>query len=113
MKAFSSALTVFLLTSICLLSYGQEKENRQVQPFHSIETAGLVQVYLQQGDKESLQVEVKGIGLKDIITRVDNGVLTIKTEGNYNKEDIKVYLTCKQINNILVGGASKLLWQIR
>lgn len=102
---------LFLLLTTLSASYGQETETRAVGPFTGIKTDGLVQVYLQEGDQERFRLEVKGIGLKDVISKVRNGVLTIKTEGNYNGEAIKVYVTYRQLNDLSVGGASKLFGQ--
>ena len=78
------ALLQLLLVGVWANALGQEKESRTIPPFDKIKTDGLVQVYLKQGDKERLAVEVKGIGLNDIITQVAGGELTVKTEGNYN-----------------------------
>lgn len=104
-------MTIALMAGTLFMGYSQEIENRPVSPFNAIKTDGLVRVYLQPGDKESLRIEVKGIALRDIISTVENGMLTIKTEGTYNEEDIKVYVTYQQLNSISVGGSSKLYGQ--
>lgn len=102
------AILQLLLLGAWVSALGQEKESRIVNSFDKIKTQGLVQVFLKQGDRESLHLEVKGIGLEDIITQVEDRELTVKTEGNYNGEDIKVYVTYRQLKSIVVGGASKL-----
>jgi hypothetical protein len=108
MKQITYILSIMLLMLGTSISYSQQTENRPLQSFNGIKTGGLVQVHLQEGDKEGMRLEVKGVGLKDIITSVDNGVLIVKTEENHNGEDIQVYVTYKQLNNIAVGGASKV-----
>jgi hypothetical protein len=108
MKQITYLLSIMLLLLATSISYSQQTETRQIQPFNSIKTGGLVQVHLQEGDKESMRLEVKGVGLNDIITIVENGMLTVKTEGIYNGEDIQVYVTYKQLNSIAVGDTSKL-----
>jgi HSP20 family molecular chaperone IbpA len=100
---------VLLLLIAQAKSYGQATEIRPVQPFEGIKTDGLVHVYLQQGEKENVRLEVKGIALQDVIAQVENGLLTIKTEGNYSGEDIKAHVTYRQLKSIAVGGASKVV----
>lgn len=109
MKKISGIGPILLLLTTLSASYGQASETREMQAFTSIRTEGLVQVYMQQGDRESLRLAVEGIGLRDVISSVENGMLTIKTAGNYNGEDIKAYLTYRQLNSLSVGGASKLV----
>ena len=105
-----NGLGIVLLLLITLAeSYGQATEVRPVQPFEGIKTDGLVQIYLQQGEKENVRLEVKGIALQDVIAQVENGLLTIKTEGNFNGEDIIAHVTYQQLKSIAVGGASKIV----
>ncbi|QHV94491.1 hypothetical protein GJR95_05455 [Spirosoma endbachense] len=108
MQKHTSLGTLILLLVTLVKGYGQATETRPIQSFNGIKTDGLVQVHLQQGEKESLKLVVKGIGLKDIITSVENNVLTVKTEGDYNGEEINVYVTYRQLKSIAVDGASKL-----
>ncbi|GAB3641509.1 GIN domain-containing protein [Spirosoma arcticum] len=105
-----NGLGIVLLLLITLAeSYGQATEIRPLQPFEGIKTDGLVQAYLQQGEKENVRLAVKGIALQDVVTQVENGLLTVKTQGNHNGEDIKVYVTYRQLKSIAVGGASKVV----
>ena len=108
MKKLIGLSIFFVLLATLSVSYGQKTETRLVQPFDKIKIGGLVQVYLQEGDRENFRLEVKGISPKDVISTVENGVLTVRTEGNHNGEDIKAYVTYRQLNSVSVGGAAKL-----
>lgn len=108
MKKIEEIGIIFLLVAISIAGFAQTTETRGIESFDALQTDGLVQVFLQEGAKESLRLEVKGIALTDVSSFVKNGVLTVKTEGNFNGEDIKVYVVYRQLNRIAVSGASKV-----
>lgn len=108
MKKIKEIGIVMLLLASSIPGFGQTTETREIESFNALQTDGLVQTYLQEGEKESLRLEVKGIDLVDVSSFVKNGVLTVKTEGNHNGEDIKIYVIYRQLNRISVAGASKV-----
>ncbi len=108
MKNLKRIVVALIFGTISMAGYGQASEIREIEPFNALQADGLVQVYLEEGERESLRLEVKGIELADILTSVKDNVLTVKTEGDYNGEDIKVYVVYRQLNEIGVAGASKV-----
>jgi hypothetical protein len=82
------------------------QEEREVGEFHRIEAGGLVRVYLSPGEENSVLVKVRNIGFEDVITRTENGVLTISTKGNHRGESVKVYVSFKELDSLSVGGAA-------
>lgn len=83
------------------------EENRPVEPFTSIDIGGVLNVYLTQGDTESVTVEADE-NLLDLIV-IENRGNTLRV---YLKKgiDIKkakeknVYITLRSINQLEVGG---------
>ena len=84
--------------------------------FKAIEVSSGIDLYLSQGD-EAVAVSAKEERVKqNIRTEVDGNVLKIyfkRTEGikmNWNtKGPIKVYVSCKELNSLIVSGGSDVI----
>ncbi|MEO0339585.1 MAG: DUF2807 domain-containing protein, partial [Bacteroidota bacterium] len=85
-----------------------QKETRKIGAFHSLVTNGLAVVYLSPGESDEAEINVSGMPMEDLITKVVDGVLTITTRGQHNGESIKVNISAKALKSITVGGASEL-----
>jgi hypothetical protein len=89
-----------------------------VSGFTALKVSSGVQVFLTQGDTESLRIEARGFEKKDIIAEVDGGELklSIRLQGwlGNRKADrntsryIKAYLTARQLNEITVASGAQL-----
>lgn len=85
----------------------QEIEERSVGSFHEVRTGQAIDVYLKQGTKESVRVEVKGISASDVLTEVSGGRLKVFLDhGNYSSHTVKVYVTYVKLDNISASSAS-------
>jgi hypothetical protein len=107
-------VVLFAIIGAFLLNRGEQaaetgnvtRQTRSIQPFNQLRLDGVFEVYLKQGEKESLQVEARE-GLQSRI-RVDNdgNTLTLKLEkgGRLRKTNIKIYLTLRELDKLTVNG---------
>ena len=87
---------LFIAFAIGLLS-AQEKRN--VSQFDKISAGRAIQVYFTQSNSYSLKIEGDVDKIKKVTTQVENKVLKISLEKNYNpkgKLDIKVYVSAPE-----------------
>lgn len=85
------------------------KQERSVSPFNGIEVGGAFEVYLTQGDKESLVVEADENLLDIIETEVHGNTLKIRTTKDIkNPKELNVYITFKELKSLDVSGACEL-----
>lgn len=115
MKLFAIITYIFL---ICLLilgamyawnNYKVQEEVRQLPPFNSIYSGGLMNVYLQKGRESSVKIRVDENILDQVITEVIDGQLRIYTEGTIRRERIKdAYVVYTDLDSLHAGGVSTL-----
>lgn len=87
------------------------KDTRKVESFNVLKCNGIVDVYLSQGDMESVVVETDENLQEYLITEFNNGVLTIsnpKGTSFRNSPKINVYLTVKDIKEMDFNGVGDL-----
>ncbi|MCJ8272067.1 MAG: DUF2807 domain-containing protein [Psychrosphaera sp.] len=117
-KTLSKTLTYTVAIPFALFTqsamgfdFNLDKEQRTVAPFTQLEVSGLAEVYLSQGTVGDVEVKASGISMKDIVTRTENGKLTVTTKGFHSGETVKVYVSYDILNVISVGGAAELYGQ--
>lgn len=88
--------------------FSLDKEDRNVDEFHTIDAGGLAQVYLEPGDVDKVRVEVRRIDLEDVVTEVEDGVLVVSTIGNHSGETVHVYVTYTHLEAVHVRGAAEI-----
>lgn len=107
LKLVLSALLFFLFTLSGVMA--QDTEVRNVGSFHEIRTGQAIDVYLKEGTKESVKLEVKGISLNEVLTDVSGGRLKIHLgPGRHNSHVIKVYVTYVKLDHISASSASSV-----
>jgi len=86
------------------------EKNYPVKAFHSLDISIACELYLRQGDEESLRIEADRDIFNKIQVDVRDSVLYLESdkERNYKDWDVEVYLTVKSLKSIDVGGAVKL-----
>ena len=107
---------IISVTFLSCQSYGQQAsttaiknvELRDVSGYNSLKVSGLAVVYLTKGEKNKIKLEVSGMPIDNVITKVKNGVLDVTTRGHYNGESIAVYVSSLGLKSIIVGGSSEL-----
>nr|WP_320118578.1 head GIN domain-containing protein [uncultured Marinifilum sp.] len=109
------ALSLLFSVSACAQFWGEkgngnvQKQDREVASFSKISSSSGVDVYLRQGDKESVTVEADENLLDYIVTRVKGDELIIKTSESIRRaKELNVYVTIVNVNEINVSSGSDL-----
>ena len=115
MKTTPYLLTLILILSFTLPSCAQKvsgngevvKQDRPIESFSEIEIGGVLNVYLEQGDTESLTVEADE-NLLDLIETENRGntlVVRLKKGVELKKAEQKdVYITLRTLDKLDIGG---------
>ena len=105
--------SVWLSCSTGTITGQTMKETRNVTPFNAIALAMSGNIYLSQGDHQSVEIETDKASLEFIETETRGNTLTVKTrEGQWhNLGQVKVYITMKDISQIDVSGSGSITGQ--
>ena len=82
------------------------KETREVPAFTGIDVGGAFDVYLEQGEEQSLIIETEARNLEKIMTSVDDGILKISSKSNRNSRQLNIYITISDIDILWIHGAA-------
>lgn len=117
----TSIVGLFTAFVLLLSAYGQAQDitlKPSVSGFSTLKVSAGVQVFLTQGNAETLRIDARGFDKKDIIAEVDGGELklSIRLQGwlGNNKADrntsryVKAYLTARQLSEITVASGAQL-----
>jgi len=81
-------------------------KERKTEQFTGIKVSSGIDVYLKQGNNESVTVEADENLHEYIITEVRSGVLNVYTDANIREaERTRVYVTTKEINSVKASSA--------
>ncbi|HZK08018.1 MAG TPA: head GIN domain-containing protein [Bacteroidales bacterium] len=117
MKNFSTVYLLFLIPAVFALAgcdnltglngNGNVKsEERSVGSFDQISAGGAFEIFLTQGDSESLRVEADENLLSLIETTVRSGRLVIRSRENIGRsKKLNVYITFRELTKIEASGA--------
>ena len=84
-------------------------EKRTVPTFHSIELSGTGNVYLQQGDEQSLTVTTDANLMSKLNTDVFNGKLKIGFRNGVNHiTRLDVHITLKELKGLKISGSGNI-----
>lgn len=89
-------------------------DERNVSGFRGISSSGSFDVKITMGSKESLRLEGDDDVIKEIETKVENGILKIrnKKQGNWNwrsmRNKVTIYITAKSLNSITLSGSGDI-----
>ncbi|RMG28414.1 MAG: DUF2807 domain-containing protein [Bacteroidetes bacterium] len=110
-------LFVFLLAVLTgLHAHAQTTETRQLAAFHSLKSSGSLDIVLERGNSERVEISVRNIEPENIITEVENGVLKIyEKPRNRSWKNVsgKIYVTYRDLDGISVAGSGNVLGQDR
>ncbi len=93
------------------IARGQDFEKDiKVKGFNGLDITIACELYLRQGDEESLRIEAEKNVLDYLEVDVEDSTLYIETDRdrNFDDWDVEVYLTVKELKSIDIGGAVKL-----
>lgn len=114
-------LITFLCLCITLISEGQirrtvygnnkvVKKEREAGKFTGVKVSSGIDVYLKQGDKESIAVEADENLHEYIITEIRDGVLNVYSDANIREAEMKkVYVTMKDIRSLRTTSAGDII----
>jgi hypothetical protein len=86
------------------------KKERTAASFNGIRVSTGIDVYLKQGDTESLTVEADENLQEYIITVVKDGVLHVYTDANIREAKMKrVYVTMKEVTSLKTSSAGDII----
>lgn len=88
-------------------------EDREVSSFDGVASSGAFDVSIKFGNKESLRLEGDEEIIRDVVTKVENGVLLIhmkknKSNWNFNRK-VKVYIIAKELESLTVSGSGNMI----
>jgi len=117
MRNLTQKLTLTFIASLLFtMLTAQEKENRTVSDFTSINVSSGIDLYITQGEDISLEVICDKGEIHRLITEVEGSTLKIYMKGsnnwNWSNSKVpKVYVNYKEINEISANGGSDLYGQ--
>jgi hypothetical protein len=86
------------------------KKERTTVSFNGIRVSTGIDVYLKQGDKESITVEADENLHEYIITEVKGGTLQVYTDANIREAKMKrVYVTIKEVTSLKTSSAGDII----
>jgi len=84
-----------------------QTQDREIGSFTVISASSGLNVYVLQGDKESLRVEADENLMEHIITRVKDNELILKVDGNIRRvTKMDIYLTLVNVNEINISSGA-------
>lgn len=121
-------IKILLITAICLsitacidgqprrTVYGNNnvvKKERQAGNFSGIRVSSGIDVYLSQGDKESVFVEADENLHEYIITENKDGILNVYSQANIREAAMKrVYVTMREIKSVTTSSAGDIIGEM-
>jgi hypothetical protein len=121
MKSLRSLLAVAIILATTSCIHGQfwktveghgnvVKKERKTDSFTGVKVSSGIDVYLRQGDNESVVVEADENLHEYILTEVHGGVLNVYSEYNIRDAERKrVYVTMKDINSVRTTSAGDVI----
>ena len=121
MKKIVKLFVVFALVTASSIGFGSTKTNisgdkdvetqiRDVSDFISIKSSGSVDIYLKQGNTESVNIIADAKYIDQIYTEVHNKTLNIYTKGKiFNPSVFKAEITIKNLQKIELIGSGDLM----
>jgi len=119
-------LNILLLLTALTFSYGANangtrlhhtvfQNDRTIGEFKGVAAGGPLNVKITMGNKESIRLEGDPAAIADLITAVEDGILTIrpKTKWNdwsrkYNRTSVTAYITARRITSLTMSGSGSM-----
>lgn len=99
-------------------SYSFETQDRHLSGFSAVSVAGSFDVYITQGNNESVKVEADDEDIDKIVTEVKGGVLKIYTKStsgitwNWGRDRKRViYVVAKDLNSVSLSGSGDVFFK--
>ncbi len=115
MKARILLFSLLLAGIFAVNSVKAEEENREVSPFSEISLRISGNLYLTQGNKQSVRVVAKESVLSELITEVKGNELVIRFpnsnifQRNFKPGKIEIYVTVPDVSALSVSGSGDII----
>ncbi|MDN5204441.1 head GIN domain-containing protein [Fulvivirgaceae bacterium BMA10] len=111
MKHIHRLILSTVMAAMYLTALGQDTEDRSLPSFSKVTVSQAIKVVLVKGNKESASIEVRGAETDDVKTDVSGSALRIRmnSDRRYKNVDVKIRLTYKEIEEIEVNSAAKIV----
>ncbi len=117
MKTLKLTLTGLLLLTLSYSSVKAQtrgngnvtKEERQLATFDAVKVGCAINLFISQGDVQSVKVETDENLQNHISTKVANGTLSLDCENVQNATKMNVYVTAVSLSKIDASGAAKVI----
>lgn len=109
-KIIFLTMAAFFLFGNIVQAQSFTKQERKVQSFDAIQINGSADVYLTQGNNQSVAVETEALNQDNIITEVSGNTLVIKTKpySNFFTKRLRVYVETPNIQSLAVYGSGDI-----
>ncbi len=111
---YAILMGIFLfISSFISAQSGKEviKQMRQLPEFQEIDAGGIFDIYLQQGEEQSVEIETEEKYQDKVITKVENEILHISSKSIINPNKLNVYITVKKLDRIEISGTAEIKGQ--
>jgi hypothetical protein len=99
-------------------TYAANIEDRHLSGFHAVDASGSFDVYVTQGNSESVKVEAPADVIKEVLTDVSGGTLNIHSKNHrgswkdiFSNKKVVIYVTVKAIDEIAVTGSGDVYFK--
>jgi hypothetical protein len=107
-KIWVAVIALFTMVS-CSITQAQDSAVRTPGPFTKVHSGGSWEVVLEQGDKEEIRIEARGVELSKVKTEIEGDVLKLGLEkGSYNNVDLKFYVTYRKLEGLKCSGSGDM-----
>ena len=102
-------LAFVLLVFSFFNAISQQTETRAVGTFSGVKAAEGIDVFLKQGDKEEVKVEVTGTDVSNVVTEVSGSYLKVhRKDGRFRDIQAKVHVTYVELNKLSASSAASI-----
>jgi hypothetical protein len=118
-RIFAPALMLFVLFTSTSCGWRSVRGNENVitqtrneASFSGVKTAGSFDLYVTQGETQSIRIEAEENLMKYIITQVEGGVLKVRIRKGVNlrpRKDMKVYVTAPDFKELGIAGSGNII----
>lgn len=115
MKPKITSFFLILICSMLVLPALAEKDVRNVSEFSEISMRISGKLYLEQSDRQRVEIVAKSSTLEDIVTEVKDGELVIRFKNrnvfwrSFNPGKIEIYVSVPEIEGLSVSGSGDII----
>ncbi len=105
----SILLSFIFIFNLYSFSQNTNEQLRRVDNFTKIKYQISGQLYIKQSSKVEIKIKAPENKTKKIITTVNNGELKIDNKGSLSGDDIKIYVSVPQLDEISIEGSGDVI----